>query len=69
MKVAIIGSGAIGSFVRGKLAALGVVEVAQIVRAGKEDSDAIPPKVARLADLPARPDLIIDCGGHTALAA
>ncbi len=69
MQVAIIGSGAIGTFVRGKLAALGVVEVAQIVRTGKEDSGATPPKVSRLADLSARPDLVIDCGGHAALAA
>ena len=68
MKVAIIGSGAIGSFVRDRLAALGVVEVAQIVRAGKEDSAASPPKVSDLAALTIKPDLVIDCGGHTALA-
>ena len=69
MKVAIIGSGAIGAFVRDSLPALGVTEVAQIVRSGKEDSGANPPKVSTLADLPVRPDLIIDCGGHSALAA
>ena len=68
MKVAIIGSGAIGTFVRERLADLGVVEIAQIVRLGKENAHAKPPKVSDLADLPDAPDLVIDCGGHSALA-
>ena len=68
MKVAIIGSGAIGAFVRERLVDLGVTEVAQIVRAGKEDAVSSPPRLSSLADIPTKPDLIIDCGGHTALA-
>ncbi len=68
MKVAIIGAGAIGTYVRTKLADKGVTEVAQIVRAGKEDSKATPPKLSDLSGLPVTPDLIIDCGGHSALA-
>jgi aspartate dehydrogenase len=69
MKVAIIGSGAIGTYVRDRLSAIGVAEVAQIVRAGKADLQAFPPKVSELSDLPIKPDLIVDCGGHAALAA
>lgn len=69
MQVAIIGHGAIAQYVRGKLAALGVTEVAQIVRPGKEDGTDSPPRISCLQDLPARPDLLIDCGGHQALAA
>ncbi|SFS20973.1 aspartate dehydrogenase [Yoonia litorea] len=68
MKVAIIGQGAIGSFVRGKLAQLDITEVGQIVRSGKDDANAVPPMVSELAALPEKPDLVIDCGGHTALA-
>ena len=71
MKVAIIGQGAIGQFVRSQLATHGIVEIARIVRAGKEvDGDADnPPSISDLHDLPQTPDLIVDCGGHTALAA
>lgn len=67
MKIAIIGHGAIGQYVRGRIAALGITEVAQIVRAGKEGAD--PQRISDLGALPERPDLIVDCGGHAALAA
>ncbi|MGJ8622739.1 MAG: aspartate dehydrogenase [Yoonia sp.] len=66
MKVAIIGQGAIGQYVRSQLGAHDVVEVARIVRAGKETTD--PLAVSDLRNLPERSDLIIDCGGHAALA-
>ncbi|MDP5085727.1 MAG: aspartate dehydrogenase [Yoonia sp.] len=71
MKIAIIGQGAIAHYVRGQLAALGITEIAQIVRPGKEvfGDDTAPPCISQLADLPQRPDLIVDCGGHAALAA
>lgn len=67
MKIAIIGHGAIGQYVRSQLDAHGVIEVAQIVRAGKESND--PLRISDLNDLPMRPDLVVDCGGHAALAA
>jgi len=66
MKVAIIGHGAIGQYVRSQLGVHGITEVAQIVRAGKESAD--PLRIADLNDLPTRPDLIVDCGGHAALS-
>lgn len=70
MKIAIIGHGAIAQYVRGHLAAAGITEVAQIVRAGKERAadDQSPPRIADLQNLPETPDLVIDCGGHAALA-
>ena len=68
MKVAIIGHGAIAQYVRGQLDAAGITEVAQIVRAGKEAPDSQPPRISDLNDLPDTPDLVIDCGGHAALA-
>ncbi|MEO1638729.1 MAG: aspartate dehydrogenase [Pseudomonadota bacterium] len=67
MKVAIIGSGAIGSYVRAALAEDDIREVARIVRAGKE-ADGSPPAVSDVGSLLERPDLIVDCGGHAALA-
>jgi aspartate dehydrogenase len=67
--VAIIGHGAIAQYVRAKLPALNITEIAQIVRPGKEAADASPPHISDLTDLPSRPDLVIDCGGHQALAA
>ena len=67
MKIAIIGAGAIGRYVRAELAGHGIKEVAQIVRAGKE-ADSQPPAVSDVDSLPATPDLIVDCGGHQALA-
>ena len=67
--VAIIGHGAIAGYVRAKLPALKISEIAQIVRPGKEVADATPPRISDLNNLPSRPDLVIDCGGHQALAA
>lgn len=69
MKIAIIGHGAIAQFVRGSLERHDVVEVAQIVRPGKEDAAHLPPRISSIADVPADCDLIVDCGGHAALAA
>ena len=71
MKVAIIGQGAIGQFVRRHLGAHNIMEVARIVRPGKEADGIgdVPPSISDLRDLPQTPDLIVDCGGHAALAA
>lgn len=69
LRVAIIGHGAIANYVRAKLRDLNVTEVAQVVRPGKEDTAKAPPLISDLNDLPSRPDLVIDCGGHQALAA
>lgn len=71
MKIAIIGHGAIAQYVRGAIAAHKITEVAQIVRPGKEASvdGENAPRISNLNDLPERPDLIVDCGGHAALAA
>ena len=62
--VAIIGHGAIARYVRAKLPALDISEIAEIVRSGKEVADATPPRISDLNDLPSRPDLVIDCGGQ-----
>ena len=67
MKVAIIGRGAIGQYVRSQLAQHGITEVAQIVRPGQEAAST-PPCISDLRHLPEQPDLIVDCGGHAALA-
>ena len=67
MKVAIIGRGAIGQYVRAQLAKHGISEIAQIVRPGQESASQ-PPCISDVRNLPERPDLIVDCGGHTALA-
>ncbi|PJI93119.1 aspartate dehydrogenase [Yoonia maricola] len=68
LRIAIIGHGAIAVHVRGKLAGLHVTEIAQIVRPGKESGEDAPPRISDLNDLPLHPDLVIDCGGHQALA-
>lgn len=68
MKIAIIGHGAIGQYVRSQLAQYDIVEIARIVRPGQEAATK-PPCISDLHALPARPELIVDCGGHTALAA
>lgn len=71
MKIAIIGHGAIAQHVRAALVGLGIVEVAQIVRPGKEAAatKTAPPCISDIVDLPDHADLIVDCGGHLALAA
>ncbi len=67
MKIAIIGQGAIAQYVRDQLRIHGICEIAQIVRPGKETAGTVP-HIADLDDLPETPDLIVDCGGHAALA-
>lgn len=67
MKIAIIGHGAIANHVRGQIGPLGIMEIAQIVRPGKECAGP-PLLISDLGALPVKPDLIIDCGGHAALA-
>ena len=67
MKVAIIGHGAIASYVRKALDQYGVAEVAEVVRPGKE-ATGVTPKISDLRDLPAAPNLVVDCGGHSALS-
>lgn len=66
MQIAIIGQGAIGGYVRAHLPD-GVIEVARIVRRGNE-SAGDPPRINTVGDLPAGVDLVVDCGGHAALA-
>ncbi|WP_296427143.1 aspartate dehydrogenase [Yoonia sp.] len=67
MQIAIIGHGAIANYVRARLPH-GIHEAAQIVRPGKETPDN-PPRISAIADLPSGVDLVVDCGGHAALAA
>lgn len=67
LKIAIIGQGAIASFVQAHLAEHAVIEIGTIVRPGKESHDDVP-CVSAVKDLPRRPDLIVDCAGHAALA-
>jgi aspartate dehydrogenase len=70
VKIAIIGHGAIAQYVRAKLPDLKIEEVAEIVRPSKETSVAgATPKISDLQALPAKPNLIVDCGGHAALKA
>lgn len=70
MKIAIIGHGAIAQYVRARLAELDIEEVAEIVRPGKEIApNGAAPKISDLRELPMQPDLIVECGGHAALAA
>ena len=69
LTVAIIGHGAIAQYVRAKLPEHSITEVAQVVRTGKEVAQDVPPRISDLRNLPSRPDLVIDCGGHQALAA
>ncbi|MEL6839276.1 MAG: aspartate dehydrogenase [Pseudomonadota bacterium] len=66
MKIAIIGHGAIAQYARAELAAHEIAEIARIVRPGKEQAGD-KPHISRLDDLPAKPDLIVDCAGHAAL--
>lgn len=68
MRIAIIGQGAIAQYLRRHIEAYQIHEVAGIVRPGKEAAGRWP-LVSDIADLSQRPDLIVDCGGHAALAA
>ena len=68
MKIAIIGQGAIATYVRAQIGQHGITEIARIVRPGKEAAGPTP-RISSLDDLPGKPDLIVDCGGHAALAA
>ncbi|WP_439154062.1 aspartate dehydrogenase [Yoonia sp.] len=67
MRIAIIGHGAIATYVRAHLPE-GIFEVAQVVRPGK-DASGDPPCISAIDDLPADVRLLVDCGGHAALAA
>ena len=67
MQIAIIGHGAIATYVRQHLPH-GITETAQIVRPGKE-APGDPPRISAVDDLPMGIDLVVDCGGHAALAA
>ncbi len=66
MSIALIGSGAIASYVRAHLASAGLPVAAIIVRPGKESNDETP-AVSSVADLPKGIDMLIDCAGHEAL--
>ena len=72
MQVAIIGHGAIATYVRQHLPH-GITETAQIVCSGKEahgkEAPGDPPRISEVDDLPMGVDLVVDCGGHAALVA
>lgn len=65
MTIALIGSGAIATFVRAHLAAKNIDVAATIVRKGKEDS--AKRYVSSVADLPLGVTIMVDCAGHQAL--
>ena len=72
MKICIIGKGAIAEYVRHQLFAQqhsNIEEVAQIVRHGKDEPDASPPRYSSINDIPdsTEIDLVVDCAGHSAL--
>lgn len=66
MSIALIGTGAIATYVRNHLEAAGHTLAAIIVRPGKETNDKMP-HVSLITDLPKDVDLMIDCAGHEAL--
>lgn len=66
MRISIIGQGAIAAYVREHLPQ-GISEVAQIVRPGKETAGETP-WISSIDALPPGVDLVVDCGGHAALA-
>ena len=65
MQVAIIGNGAIARYVQAELARHEIGVAAFIVRSGNEPSGA----VSAVAELPKGIDLLVDCAGHSGLAA
>jgi aspartate dehydrogenase len=79
VRIAIIGQGAIASYVRTQLLADhddSITEVAQVVRPGQEDRTATPPRLASVAALleltrtstnTPGVDWLVDCAGHGAL--
>ncbi|MFK7875778.1 MAG: aspartate dehydrogenase [Paracoccaceae bacterium] len=70
MKTAIIGRGAIATFVRESVTKGGVEVGALIVRPGKEGPDDQGlAQVSAIADLPPGIDLVVDCAGHEGLRA
>jgi aspartate dehydrogenase len=71
MKIGIIGSGAIGQYVRGKLREQGHPLRALLLRPERLQDQSTEPDgtlcVASVADLPDDIDHMIDCAGHSAL--
>jgi len=66
MSIALIGTGAIASYVRAQLNDADQPIAAIIVRPGKE-RDGSTPCVSSVANLPKEIDLLVDCAGHEAL--
>ena len=66
MQIAIIGAGAIGSYVRAALAERGH-SIAAIVRRPQSLSDSQTLEIASVDDMPASVACVVDCGGHEAL--
>ena len=64
MSIALIGKGAIGSYVLNSLASSKAPIAAMIVRPGQQDGINT---FASVSDLPGDIHLVIDCGGHEAL--
>ena len=66
MSIALIGTGAIASYVRAQLNSAGLPIAAIVVRPGKE-SDGPTPHLSTVANLPRGTKFLIDCAGHQAL--
>ena len=68
MKIGLIGNGAIANFARQELEKRGHTIVAVLLRAEKVSQNPSL-NVGKVSDLPHSIDVMIDCAGHTALAA
>lgn len=68
MNVAIIGTGAISTYLRDRLATEGIPVAAYVVGQGKEGVDDQGVQlVSNIANLPPEVELVVDCAGHEGL--
>lgn len=70
MRIGVIGTGAIGTYVRQSLAQRGLDPEVLLVRPARlaQAAPEGPAHVSRVADLPGALDLMVDCAGHSGLA-
>lgn len=68
MKTAILGAGAMASYVIDSCATKGFPLAFQIVRPGKETEGSSIAQVSSVEDLPQSVSLLVDCAGHEGLA-
>lgn len=68
MQIALIGTGAISTYVQDALAAQGKPPAALLVRPARLSEPSDIPRVTSVADLPAHITHLVDCAGHEALA-